>query len=92
MKKVIGLCLMMISTVVMMAQEEYHIKNFGENDELKVRGATCVTQVNGFIWIGTSKGFCAFDGNHVYPYTIPDPNGMGGYYSRVTSLAPFSDE
>ena len=88
MKKAILFCLMMMSVMMMWAQDEYHIKNFGITDDLRVRGGTCMTQVNGFMWIGTSTGFFAFDGYHIHPYTIPDEEGLGGFYSRVTALAP----
>ena len=74
------------------AQGEYHIKNFGVTDELKVRGSTCLAQVNGFMWIGTSTGLVGFDGTHAYVYTIPDEDNRGGYYSRVTAIAPDSSD
>ena len=59
----------------MNAQDEYFIKNYGKTDDLRVRGTTCMTQINGFIWIGTSTGFYAFDGYHIHPYAIPDEEG-----------------
>ena len=86
MKKAILFCLMMMSVMMINAQEEYFIKNYGKTDELKVRGGTCITQINGFLWIGTSTGFYAFDGNHMHPYTIPDDEGRGGFYGRVVAL------
>ena len=73
------------------AQDEYHIKNFGKNDELKTRGATRIAQINGFIWVGSSDGFYAFDGAHMYKYEIPDEDSLGGYFSCVTSLAAAPD-
>ncbi len=85
MKKAI-LFWMMLMAMNMCAQEEYHIKTFGKNDDLRTRGVTCVTQINGFIWVGTSSGFYAFDGKHIHEYKIPDEEGLGGYYRRVTSL------
>lgn len=89
MRKAIGLWVaMMMAVMTMYAQEEYHVKNYGINDDLKVRGGTCITQVNGFVWIGTSTGFFAFDGHHIHPYYVPDEEGLGGFYSRVTALAP----
>ena len=76
MKKAIWLWMMMMAVVGgVWAQEEFHIKTFGINDELKTRGSTCLAQINGFIWVGTSDGFYAFDGNHIHAYTIPDDEG-----------------
>ena len=91
MKKAILFCVMMMTMVMMSAQDEYYIKNYGKTDELKVRGATCIAQINGFLWIGTSTGFTAFDGNHMHTYTIPDKDGKGGFYSRVVALESSSD-
>ncbi|MBO4430610.1 MAG: hypothetical protein J5790_04625 [Bacteroidaceae bacterium] len=91
MKKAIFFCVMMIVAGSMWAQEEYHIKTYGINDELKTRGTTCLAQVNGILWIGTSDGLKAFDGIHMYYYTIPDDEGLGGYFSCVTSLAASSE-
>lgn len=92
MKKAILFCLMMMVVIKMNAQDEYFIKNYGKTDDLKVRGSTCITQINGFIWIGTSTGFCAFDGNHLHSYSIPDEEGLGGFYGRVVSFAKSPDE
>ena len=92
MRKAILFCAMMISVMMINAQDEYFIKTYGITDDLKVRGGTCITQINGFIWIGTSTGFFAFDGNHVHPYTIPDEEGLGGYYGRVVSLERSTDQ
>lgn len=92
MKKVVWLwLLLMMMGGSVCAQEEFHIKNFGRTDELKTRGATRITQINGFIWVGTSDGFYAFDGNHMHGYKIPDEEGLGGYFSSVTSLAAAPD-
>lgn len=92
MKKVVWLwMLLMMMAGSLWAQEEYHIKNFGRNDELKTRGVARIAQINGFIWVGTSDGFYAFDGQHMYKYDIPDEDGLGGYYSCVTSLAAAPD-
>jgi len=91
MKKAILFCLMMLSVMMVSAQDDYFIKNYGLTDELKVRGGTCITQNNGFIWIGTSTGFFAFDGNHIHSYNIPDEEGSGGFYGRVLSLEKSSD-
>lgn len=92
MKKVVWLwMLLMMMAGSLWAQDEYHIKNFGKNDELKTRGATRIVQINGFIWVGASDGFYAFDGNHMYGYQIPDEDGLGGYFSCVTSLAAAPD-
>lgn len=91
MKKAILFCVMMIVAGSMWAQEEYHIKTYGINDELKTRGTTRLAQINGFMWIGTSDGFSAFDGFHMHNYTIPDEEGLGGYFSCVTSLTAAPD-
>ena len=91
MRKTILFCVMMMAVVMMSAQDEYYIKNYGKTDELKVRGGTCIAQINGFLWIGTSTGFIAFDGNHMHSYTIPDEDGKGGFYSRVVALESSSD-
>ena len=40
MKKAILFCVMMMTMVMMSAQDEYYIKNYGKTDELKVRGDT----------------------------------------------------
>lgn len=87
MKRVVLMCVIVLSAVSMVAQKTYHIKNFGKTDELQVRGSTSLLQVNGFMWIGTSTGLIGFDGKHAYKYIIPDKEGLGGYYSRVTTLA-----
>ena len=87
MKKMGLFWVMALGAMMLFAQEKYHIKNFGKTDELKVRGTTCMVQVNGFMWIGTSSGLVGFDGAHAYVYTIPDEDGRGGYFSRVTALA-----
>jgi len=76
---------------VAMAQEEYHIKVFGQTDELKVRGQTCMAQINGFLWIGTSQGMLVFDGQHAAHYPIPDEGGRGGFYGRVTAILQSPD-
>lgn len=77
---------MMFGISQMYAQRNYHIKNYGITDELKVRGKTCIVQFNGFIWLGTSNGLMAFDGKYAPLYAIPDKEGRGGYYSRVTTI------
>lgn len=92
MKKMLMIGVMVLSAMVMLAQEEYHIKNFGKGDDLKVRGTTCIAQVNGFMWIGTSTGLVAFDGEHSYVYSIPDKEGLGGFYSRVSTITPENGE
>ncbi len=86
MKKTFFFGVMMMAALLMNAQDEYFIKNYGKTDELRVRGTTCMTQINGFIWIGTSTGFYAFDGYHIHPYTIPDEEGKGGFYGQVVAL------
>ncbi len=92
MKKVVWLWMLLIMMAgSLWAQDEYHIKNFGKNDELKTRGATRIAQINGFIWVGSSDGFYAFDGAHMYKYEIPDEDSLGGYFSCVTSLAAAPD-
>lgn len=91
MKKAILFFVMLIVAGGMWAQEEYHIKTYGKNDELRTRGTTRLTQINGFMWIGTSEGFSAFDGIHMHNYTIPDEEDLGGYFSCVTSLVAAPD-
>ena len=66
--------------------KEYNIKNFGKTDNLRVRSKVCFAQVNGFMWIGTSSGVVVFDGRNAHLYPIPDPDGMGGYFCRVTDI------
>ena len=66
--------------------KEYNIKTFGKTDNLRVRSKVCFAQVNGFMWIGTSSGVIVFDGRNAHKYPIPDPDGMGGYFCRVTDL------
>lgn len=92
MKRTILFNVMMVLALMINAQDEYFIKNYGKTDDLKVRGCTCITQINGFIWVGTSMGFYAFDGNHTHPYTVPDEEGLGGYYGRVLSLEASADK
>ncbi len=92
MKRTILFNVMMVLALMINAQEEHFIKNFGKTDDLMVRGNTCLTQINGFIWIGTSMGFYAFDGNHMHPYYVPDEEGLGGYYGRVLSLEASTDK
>lgn len=86
MKKIIFLFLMVLCAIGATAQEEYYIKNFGKTDDLRVRSKTCFAQVNGFMWIGTSNGVIVFDGYHAHLYPISDPDGMGGYFCRVTDI------
>ena len=74
-----------------MAQEEYHVKVFGQTDELKVRGLVCMAQINGFLWVGTSKGIVTFDGQHATLYQVPDEEGLGGFYGRVEAILQSSD-
>ena len=86
MKKILVLFLMVLCGISVSAQEEYHIKNFGKADDLRVRSRVCFAQVNGFMWIGTTNGVIVFDGRHAHLYPIPDPDGMGGYFCRVTDI------
>ena len=78
-------------TCMAMAQEEYHIKVFGQTDELKVRGTTCMAQINGFLWVGASSGLIVFDGQHAALYPVPDEEGLGSFYSRVTAVLQSPD-
>ncbi len=77
---------MVLCGIRALAQEEYYIKNFGKADDLRVRSRVCFAQVNGFMWIGTTNGVIVFDGRHAHLYPIPDPDGMGGYFCRVTDI------
>ena len=86
MKKIFILFLMVLCGIRALAQEEYYIKNFGKADDLRVRSRVCFAQVNGFMWIGTTNGVIVFDGRHAHLYPIPDPDGMGGYFCRVTDI------
>ena len=86
MRRIIIMFFILLCGIWATAQEEYHIKNFGKNDDLRVRSKACFAQVNGFMWIGTSNGVIVFDGRHAHLYPIPDPDGMGGYFCRVTDI------
>lgn len=89
MRKILFLFLMVLCTVMATAQKEfkeYNIKTFGKTDNLRVRSKVCFAQVNGFMWIGTSSGVIVFDGHNAHLYPIPDPDGMGGYFCRVTDI------
>ena len=89
MKRILFMFLMAFCTVMATAQkefQEYNIKTFGKTDNLRVRSKVCFAQVNGFMWIGTSSGVIVFDGRNAHKYPIPDPDGMGGYFCRVTDL------
>ena len=83
--------MMLLSVARMLAQQEYHVKVFGRSDDLRVRGAVCFEQMNGFIWVGTSEGLIAFDGKRATLYRVPDPDGMGSYYGRVTTMKQSDD-
>lgn len=87
MKRIALCCIMAVVAWTAWAQDLYHVKTYGKTDELRVRGATCITQLEGFVWIGTSRGFGWFDGSRMHPYSIPDEDGMGDFYSRVSALA-----
>ena len=76
MRKILLIGLMTFWACVAMAQEEYHIKVFGLTDELKVRGQTCMAQINGFLWVGTSSGMYVFDGQYAAFYQVPDEDGL----------------
>ena len=93
MRKILFLFLMAMCAFVATAQKtaqkefkEYNIKNYGKTDDLRVRSKACFAQVNGFMWIGTTSGVIVFDGHHSHLYPIPDPDGMGGYFCRVTDI------
>ena len=83
--------MMLLSVARMLAQQEYHVKVFGRSDDLRVRGAVCFEQMNGFIWVGTSEGLIAFDGKRATLYQVPDPDGMGSYFGRVTTMKQSDD-
>ena len=88
MKRLFFFLLMMLGILHLGAQQEYYVLNYGINDGLKVRGKSCISQINGFIWVGASDGLIGFDGQSSHIYPIPDEEGLGGYYCRVTSVAP----
>lgn len=83
--------MMVLGAVGMQAQQEYHVKVFGQTDGLKVRGSVCIAQMNGFIWVGTSSGLIAFDGKNASLYQVPDKEGLGSYYGRVKSIVQSAD-
>lgn len=90
-QKILACQILLFITIAAWSQVEYHIKNYGINDDLRVRGKTCIAQLNGFIWIGSNNGFCIFDGNYTHQYKIPDTKDLGGYYCRVTALTTWGD-
>ena len=91
MRRAVILWMMVCCAMTMMAQEEYHVKHYGRDKGLQVRGATCIAQVNGFMWIGSSTGLIGYDGCHTWHYAIPDRKGGGGYFRRVTTLLQTPD-
>lgn len=78
--------LLLLVALAAQGQRAYHIKHFGETDDLRVRGETCIAQVNGFIFVGTSEGLRTFDGKHASLYRVPDHDRLGSYYTMVTSV------
>lgn len=87
MRKLLVFCWLVGMCAGVWAQpQEFHVKNFGKEDDLSIRGVVCALQVNGFIFLGTEKGLLAYDGKHSAHYPIPDEENRGGYYSRVTTL------
>jgi ligand-binding sensor domain-containing protein len=91
MRRAVILWMMVCCAVTMMAQEKFHVKHYGREEGLLVRGATCIAQVNGFMWIGSSTGLMGYDGRHTWHYAIPDRKGGGGYFRRVTALMQTTD-
>lgn len=91
MRKLLLIGMMTFWACMAMAQEEYHIKVFGQTDELKVRGQVCMANINGFLWVGTSTGMIVFDGQHAAHYIVPDEEGLGGFYGRVVAILQSPD-
>lgn len=92
MKRIFVLTWMVLAMVAeVAAQHDFRIRSYGQTDALKTRGTTCVAQVNGFIWVGTSTGLHGFDGQYTSFYEIPDPDGRGAFYTRVTSILQAED-
>lgn len=85
------MAMMLLGAAGLLAQQEYHVKVFGRTDELDVRGSLCIAQMNGFIWVGTSSGLIAFDGQHTPSYQLADEDGFGSYYGRVKSMVQSAD-
>lgn len=83
--------LLLLVALATQGQRAYHIKHFGETDELRVRGEVSIAQVNGFIFVGTSEGLRAFDGKHASLYRVPDDDRAGGYYGMITGVVQSAD-
>lgn len=83
--------LLLLVALATQGQRAYHIKHFGETDELRVRGEVSIAQVNGFIFVGTSEGLRAFDGKHASLYRVPDDDRAGGFYGMITGVVQSAD-
>lgn len=83
--------LLLLVALATQGQRAYHIKHFGETDELRVRGEVSIVQVNGFIFVGTSEGLRAFDGKHASLYRVPDDDRAGGFYGMITGVVQSAD-
>lgn len=83
--------LLLLVALATQGQRAYHIKHFGETDELRVRGEVSIAQVNGFIFVGTSEGLRAFDGKHASLYRVPDNDRAGGFYGMITGVVQSAD-
>ena len=83
--------LLLLVALTTQGQRAYHIKHFGETDELRVRGEVSIAQVNGFIFVGTSEGLRAFDGKHASLYRVPDNDRAGGFYGMITGVVQSAD-
>lgn len=83
--------LLLLVALATQGQRAYHIKHFGETDELSVRGEVSIAQVNGFIFVGTSEGLRAFDGKHASLYRVPDDDRAGGFYGMITGVVQSAD-
>lgn len=83
--------LLLLVALATQGQRAYHIKHFGETDELRVRGEVSIAQVNGFIFVGTSEGLRAFDGKHASLYRVPDNDRTGGFYGMITGVVQSAD-
>lgn len=83
--------LLLLVALATQGQRAYHIKHFGETDELRVRGEVSIAQVNGFIFVGTTEGLRAFDGKHASLYRVPDHDRLGGFYGMITGVVQSAD-
>ncbi len=71
-KNTIILVLLSLLSLISRSQT-YQFKNYGENEGLPNRFVYTINQDNnGFIWLGTGKGLCRFDGFEYYMSYVSD--------------------